>query len=68
MKTYSEAVREIVRDVARTFPSFGGDRGAKGNPIAAAMQNEPPSFALGVDVEQVVRFVLESAYTKGFRQ
>ncbi len=52
-------VQEIVAEVAETFPSFGqGSVATYNNPIATALAERPPMFAMGVDIEQVVRFVL----------
>jgi hypothetical protein len=56
-----EQVDEITKLCAHSFRSFGGGRGSTSNPIAAALQNEPAQFAAGVDISDVVRFVLESA-------
>lgn len=54
-----QKILEIVQKVAQRFQTMGG--GAQvvdGNPLAITFQNKPPIFALGVDVEQVVRFVV----------
>lgn len=58
-----EMVRRITVAVNEQFPSFGGGRskGTSFNPIAAALKDKPPVFAAGVDIEEVVRFVLEEA-------
>lgn len=47
----------LIGEVSRRFKTFGGDRAAGGNPIAAATEGEPPIFALGVDVGEVVDFI-----------
>lgn len=57
-----ERIDAITELVSQNFRCFGGKRDAKNepcpNPIAIAMQGKPPTFAAGVDVEQVVAFVL----------
>lgn len=55
-------VATIVVRASDHFPSFGGgiERGQR-TPITAATKDKPPTFAAGVDIEQVVRFVLEQA-------
>lgn len=58
---------EIVNEAARTFRSFGRGLKAGGgdfNPLVRWMKNDPPSFAAGVDIREVVRFVLERAEAK----
>lgn len=52
---------EIVKKVALVFPSFGGGRKCHNNPIAAATLKKPPMFALGVDIQAVVEFVLSES-------
>lgn len=49
----------IVKLIGRGFRTFGGGRPADGNPIAAALQNTPLAFAAGVDVREVVNFILK---------
>ena len=55
-------VDTITELVSRNFRTFGGSRDAKNepapNPIAIALQGQPPCFAAGVDVRDVVKFVL----------
>lgn len=51
-------LQKIVRLTAKRFPSFGGGKISAGNPISHALKNAPPTFAAGVDIEQVVSFVL----------
>jgi hypothetical protein len=56
MRPVSDA--EIIQAIARHFPCFGkGAANTEMNPLARAMQDRPLSFALGVDVGAVVRFV-----------
>lgn len=49
---------EIVKAVAESFPTFGGGRGSEWNPVAEALKDNQPTFAMGVDVRAVVQFVL----------
>lgn len=54
------SVDEITEAVAESFPSFGiGSKANLSNPLSGAMQERPPCFALGVDIKEVVTFVLE---------
>jgi hypothetical protein len=62
MATPDLLIRAITRDVARKFRCFGaGSPTDTSNPIAAALAEQPTAFAAGVDVADVVRFVLERA-------
>ena len=55
-------IKEIAKLTAKKFRSFGGERMADDdNPIAAAMKDKPAQFAMGVNIEEVVRFVLSMA-------
>lgn len=55
-------VEAITRKIGERFHTFGGGRTpTPGNPIAAALKDRPLIFAAGVDVADVVRFVLEEA-------
>lgn len=58
-----ERIRSIVDKVKVSFRCFGDGRGHGGNPIAAALADFPPQFAAGVDVTQVVSFVLSELPT-----
>ncbi len=51
-------VKQMVGRVAANFRTFGGGRGSQFNPIADALKDQKPTFAAGVDVEDVVRFIL----------
>lgn len=53
-----ELVQDIVDSLCFHVHTFGGGREHGGNPIAAAMKDKAPVFALGVDVKAVVRYVL----------
>lgn len=54
-------VAVIVQHVAQRFRCFGGGRGSAWNPVTEALKDNPLTFAAGVDVAEVVRFVLETA-------
>lgn len=53
-------VKCITNDVARQFRCFGGGRITPGNPLSAALADGPAQFAAGVDVADVVAFVLST--------
>lgn len=51
-------VNQLVADVQDTFATFGGDRKGDGsNPLTHWNEGHPATFALGVDVQKVVRFL-----------
>jgi hypothetical protein len=60
MKTHEQHVKEITSKITARFRCFGGGR-TEGNPIAAALADKPPMFVAGVDVAEVVSFVLTEA-------
>lgn len=49
---------EIVAAVGQNFRTFGGGRDSSTNPLAHALKDQPLQFAAGVDVRDVVQFVL----------
>lgn len=54
---------EIVAAIQRRFRTFGGGKvGDPGNPISHWTKDQPAQFAAGVDVAQVVRFVLTAYF------
>ena len=55
-----KTVEEIVKKVKKQFRTFGGGEkdNPMGNPIVAAMEDKPLMFAMGVNVEEVVNFVI----------
>ena len=60
-KTFDQTAHEaeIVSLIQRRFPTFGGEsRKQDGNPLTHWLADKPAQFALGVDVAQVVRFVI----------
>ena len=52
------AIKEITRKVGEAFPSFGGGRKSIFNPPVNWLTDKPLQFALGVDIESVVRFIV----------
>lgn len=52
-------VTDIVLEITKNFRTFGGGATSFNNTISAALKDEPPQFAMGVDVEDVVAFVIE---------
>lgn len=51
---------EITAEVVKNFRCFGGNRDVSksNNPISIAMQDTPAQFAAGVNVKDVVEFIL----------
>lgn len=56
-KRRMEVIDAITREVANVFPSFGGGKGMAGNPVAEALKDTPPQFALGVPIRDIVAYV-----------
>lgn len=61
MKVSEERRNQIVKDIAANFRCFGkGSRPVVfGNPISDALADKPPQFAAGVDVKEVVDYVIK---------
>jgi hypothetical protein len=51
-------IQKIVRLVARRYPSFGNGKIVEGNQLSVELADQSPVFAGGVDIEEVVRFIL----------
>lgn len=49
----------ITQQVAKRFKSFGGGKGSDYNFLADALKDNAPMFAAGVDVKDVVDYVLD---------
>lgn len=60
MQYPASVVTSIVHAISESkrITTFGGGQSAIGNPIADALKEKDPSFAMGVDVGEVVSFVL----------
>lgn len=54
-------VTQIVEEIRRVHPCFGGGHVTPDNPISFALKDNRVVFAAGVDVEKVVRLVLDCA-------
>ncbi len=55
----SDSIEEnITRAVGARFPTFGGGQTSMFNPIVNATADKPLMFAAGVDVADVVRFIV----------
>lgn len=62
MKKLSDTqIEQIIVAIGRQFPTFGGDKIMDGNPVSVALSKKPLMFAAGVDVRDVVGFVLAEA-------
>ncbi len=59
MKIIPENNQDIAAIIASEFRCFGGGRTSNFNPLVNALAGEAPSFALGVDVQDVVDRVVE---------
>lgn len=51
-------IEELVPVVAKNFRTFGGGKGSSFNPLAEALKDKAPQFAAGVDVKEVVAFIV----------
>jgi len=49
---------DLLAQVGKRFRTFGGGRGSEANPLAEALKDQAPMFAAGVDVGEVVNFVV----------
>lgn len=58
MAEANKMVDAITKAVGERFATFGGKRGRKDNPIAAALDDGALVFAAGVDVRDVVIFAV----------
>ncbi len=53
-------IKALTKKVSQNFRTFGGNPDEKsGNPVAAALAEKPVMFALGVPVDEVVRFIIK---------
>ena len=53
--------KHILSQIQSRFRTFGGGKATEGNPMSYALKDKPLHFAAGVDVQEVVDFVLEKA-------
>lgn len=61
MKIIPETKEDIALIISKEFRSFGGGQMSNTNPIVNALCDQPPSFAAGVNIQEVVTRVLELA-------
>lgn len=59
MKIIPETTEDITTIIASEFRCFGGGNVSYGNPISMALRDQPPQFAAGVDVQDVVNRVID---------
>lgn len=52
------AIGFLVEACANNFRSFGGGQVSPNNPISFALADKPPTFAAGVDIREVVEFIV----------
>ena len=57
-------IADITAKCRSNFRSFGGGTYTPDNPLSIALAGGRPSFAAGVDIEEVVRYVLNQARAK----
>lgn len=60
----NDLVADVTNKCRANFRSFGDGRYDPTNPISAALADERPNFAAGVDIEEVVLFVINSIRDK----
>jgi hypothetical protein len=56
---------KIAEKIAQEFRCFGGNQGRTDNPVAHALDKGPLVFAGGVNVLDVVRFVIREIDSNG---
>lgn len=57
--TKDEIIVYLMISIGKNFRTFGGgDRDTHNNPLAVALKDIPLQFAAGVDVKEVVEFIL----------
>ncbi len=59
MKIIPETEEDVVKMITAEFRTFGGGQVSSSNPLSAALKDNDPAFAAGVDVSEVVRRVIE---------
>lgn len=59
----NKILEELVVKTRLKFPSFGGGLYTDYNPISIALRNKNPQFAAGVDIEEVIKFVVKQYKT-----
>lgn len=51
----------LTQLTGQQFRSFGGGQGSNWNPIVNALKDNPLQFAAGVDIKDVVNFILDQS-------
>lgn len=59
MRVSEQKRNEIVKGIAARFRCFGKGTRPSNNPIAYALEDEPTQFAAGVNVKEVVDYVIK---------
>lgn len=62
MKLSNQQIDELVNEIRINFRCFGGGLYTVGNPVAHALANQPPQFAAGVDVKEVIEFTINHLF------
>ena len=57
-------IDRLTEEVRKNFRCFGGGYYTPGNPVSAALAEGPTQFAAGVDVREVVEFILRQSAAK----
>lgn len=52
--------QELIKAITHKFHCFGGGKISEFNPITYALKDYPAQFAAGVEVEEVVNFILNN--------
>ena len=64
MKINDKQLSDLVKRTGQYFPTFGGGQLSNYNPIVNALSDKPYQFAAGVDIENVVSFILSELNIK----
>ena len=54
-------IEEITQFIAHNFRSFGDGQKSNWNPVVNALKDEPPQFAAGVDIKDVVEAIMKES-------
>lgn len=54
-------INKLTEITGQRFRSFGGGQGSNWNPVVNALKDNPLQFAAGVDIKDVIVFVLEQS-------
>jgi hypothetical protein len=59
MKDTEKLIAKITKEATKEFASFGSGQDSSVNPISHALKDRKPMFAMGVDIQAVVKRILE---------